>query len=206
MAEQRKPKGMTRRSGAQRLLRKAARSIVTLKGSPRAIALGTAIGVLIAFTPTIGLQMLLGAFVATLVGASRPAAMIPAWITNPVTIAPIYAFTYWLGRIFWSGPPVSEVYDRLISVTSSLSKFSWHEFFEQFAQFLRIGMDVFIAMMIGGVLVGGLLGAASYPLVFRATEKYQQKLAEHRRRRPRGRVKGRAAKPPADNGETRTPK
>ncbi len=60
-------------------IRRALRSIVTLHGSPEAIALGTAIGVFIAFTPTIGFQMLLGAFVATLVGASRPAAMIPAW-------------------------------------------------------------------------------------------------------------------------------
>jgi len=179
----RKPRATTRRSLVQKLLRKAVRSIVTLKGSPKAIALGTAIGVLIAFTPTIGLQMLLGAFVATLVGVSRPAAMIPAWITNPVTIAPIYASTYWLGRIFWGGPPASEVYDRLVGIARSLSQFSWHEFFDQFTQFLQIGMDVFIAMMIGGLIVGGVLGAASYPLVYRATEKYQRKLAERRRRR-----------------------
>ena len=172
---------MGKRKSAPGLLRRAFRSIVTLKGSPRAIALGTAIGVLIAFTPTIGLQMLLGAIVATLVGANRPAAMIPAWITNPVTIAPIYGFTYWLGRFFWKGPPVSEVYNRLVAVVKVLGRFSWYEFFDQFAQFFRIGMDVFIAMMIGGLIVGGVLGAVSYPLVYKATQKYQRMRAEHRR-------------------------
>ena len=61
------------RRSLRKLSRRALRSIVTLKGSPRAIALGTAIGMVITFTPTIGFQMALGAFFATLVGASRPA-------------------------------------------------------------------------------------------------------------------------------------
>ena len=174
---------MARPNAISRLLRRAIRSIVTLKGSPRAIAMGAAIGVFIAFTPTIGLQMLLGALVATLVGANRPAAMIPAWITNPVTIPPIYAFTYWLGRFFWKGPPVSEVYDQLVGAAKTLGRLSWYEFLDQFTHFLQTGVDVFIAMMIGGLLVGTVLGATSYPLVYKATEKYQQKLAERRRHR-----------------------
>ena len=174
---------MARPNAISRLLRRAIRSIVTLKGSPRAIAMGAAIGVFIAFTPTIGLQMFLGALVATLVGANRPAAMIPAWITNPVTIPPIYAFTYWLGRFFWKGPPVSEVYDQLVGAAKTLGRLSWYEFLDQFTHFLQTGVDVFIAMMIGGLLVGTVLGATSYPLVYKATEKYQQKLAERRRHR-----------------------
>ena len=61
------------------------RSVVRLRGSPRAIAGGLAIGVFVAFMPTRGFQMLFAAFLATLFGANRPAAVLPVWITNPAT-------------------------------------------------------------------------------------------------------------------------
>lgn len=84
-------------------MRRALRSVVSLHGSPRDVALGAAIGVFVAFTPTVGFQMLIGAFLATLVGANRPAAIILPWITNPLTIPPIFALTYWVGGFFGAG-------------------------------------------------------------------------------------------------------
>lgn len=190
---------MPKRRSLNALLLRALRSIVTLKGSPEAIALGTAIGVLIAFTPTIGFQMLLGAFIATLVGASRPAAMVPAFITNPVTIPPVYAFTYWLGRFMWRGPSVAEVYSRLVGTVRALGRLSWYEFSSQFAQFLKMGADVFVAMMIGGVIVGGILGAASYPLVLHAVRAYRRGMEERRERRARRRAAGEQPLPGPDD-------
>ena len=160
------------------ILSRMLRSIVTLHGSPKAIALGTAIGVFIAFTPTVGFQMLLGAFVATLVSASRPAAMIPALITNPVTIPPIYAFTYWLGKFFWSGPAVGEVYHRLMAAMKNLTKLTWYSFHDQFLEFLRIGVDVFVPMMIGGVIVGAICAAVAYPVVLRSVTKSRDLLGK----------------------------
>lgn len=178
-------KGKLRRS----LLRRALRSIVTLKGSPEAIALGTAIGVVIAFTPTIGFQMLLGALIATILGASRPAAMAPSCITNPLTIPPVYAFTYWLGSFFWKGPPASDVYGRLVGIVEALGTLRWYQFVAQFTQFLRIGLDVWIAMMIGGLIVGGICAAASYPFVLRGVRAYRNRLEERRRRRAEARAR-----------------
>ena len=103
------------------------RAIVSLHGEPEDIALGAAIGVFIAFTPTVGFQMILGAFVATVFRANRPAAMIPAWITNPVTIPPIYAFTYWLGSFFHGDTPASEVYTQLGGIVKALWKLSFYQ-------------------------------------------------------------------------------
>lgn len=71
--------------------------IVALPGAPHAIALGAAIGTFIAFTPTLGLQLVLAAALAYLCRASAPAALAAVWITNPLTAAPIYAATYQLG-------------------------------------------------------------------------------------------------------------
>jgi uncharacterized protein (DUF2062 family) len=180
---------MATRKRWKNLARRALRSIVTLKGSPEAIALGTAIGMVIAFTPTIGFQMMLGAAIATLVRASRPAAMIPAWITNPVTIPPIFAFTYWLGKLIWRGPSVSEVYRQLDAVAKALEKFSWYEFHNQFAVFLRAGVDVYVCLMIGGLIVGGILGAASYPVVLRAVRASRTQVEQARMRRAARRAK-----------------
>ena len=180
---------MARHRRSKNLAGRALRSIVTLKGSPEAIALGTAMGVAIAFTPTIGFQLLLGAGIATLVGASRPAAMIPVWITNPLTIPPIFAFTYWLGRLLWRGPSVAEVYHKLESVAKALEDFSWYEFHNQFAAFLRVGVDVYVCLMIGGLIVGGILGTASYPIVLRAVRASRAQIDQARMRRTAKRAK-----------------
>ena len=153
--------------------------------------MGAAIGVFIAFTPTVGFQMLLGALVATLVGASRPAAMIPAWITNPVTIPPIYAFTYWLRKFFWSGPGVGEVYRHLVTATKNLGKLSWYSFHDQFMEFLRVGMDVFMPMLIGGVIVGAILAVITYPLVLRAVRKSRSLLSKTKTKLARARTRRR---------------
>lgn len=161
-------------------LYRALHSIVTLKGSPEAIALGTAIGVFIAFTPTVGLQMLLGAFVATLVGASRPAAMIPAWITNPATIPPIFAFTYWVGSLFWYGPPVSQVYQRLIAVMKGMARLDWAAFYGQFMEFLKVGKDIFVPLLIGGIIIGAVCAAISYPIVLWTVRGYRRGLRKLR--------------------------
>ena len=164
---------------------RAMRSIVTLKGSPGAIALGAAIGVFVAFTPTVGLQMVLAALIATLVGASRPAAIIPAWITNPLTIPPIFALTYWVGSLFWSGPPVADVYARLVTVIKGLEKLSWYAFVEQFKAFFKIGAELFIPLCIGGAIVGCVCAAASYPLVLWAVHSYRRQYERLRQRRAR---------------------
>jgi uncharacterized protein (DUF2062 family) len=167
----------------KRYTRRALRSIVTLHGSPEAIALGTAIGVFVAFTPTVGFQMMLGALLATLVGANRPAAMVPAWITNPVTIPPIYTLTYFIGRLFVGGPSVKEVYGRLLELVKSLGELSWLAFYEQLRLMLATGVKVFVPMLIGGCILGAICAAVAYALMLRALRTYRARRERRRRHR-----------------------
>ena len=74
-----------------------AHQIMRLPGSPQALALGVAIGLFLAFTPTLGVQMLLAAVLAAGLRASKAAALAAVWISNPLTAAPIYAATYGVG-------------------------------------------------------------------------------------------------------------
>lgn len=175
--------GAEHEAAKRSILYRILRSIVSLRGSPEAIALGTAIGVFVAFTPTIGFQMLIGAFIATLVGASRTAAVIPPWITNPVTIPPIFAGTYWLGSLLWPGPSASEVYHRLIQTLRGMDRFSWYEIIEQFKAFVSIGADLFVPMLIGGVIVGAVASVVTYPVVLKAVRGYRRRLGKLREKR-----------------------
>ena len=61
-------------------LRPILRWVIKLRSSPKAIAGGLGLGTFIAFTPTMGVQLILAVVVATFLNLNRPAAMIPVWI------------------------------------------------------------------------------------------------------------------------------
>ena len=66
------------------------RALLMLDDTPHHIALGTALGVFIAFTPTVGIQMILVLLLAMLVRPffrfNNVAGLIAVYITNPVTV------------------------------------------------------------------------------------------------------------------------
>lgn len=143
-------------------LRPVLRWVMKLRSSPRAIAGGLALGMFIAFTPTYGVQLILVVFLATLFNFNRPASLIPIWITNPVTVTPVYTFNYWLGCFFWSGPPVSEVSKQFMEITVKLAKLDFWDIHHQIINLMEIGKDVFIPLIIGSVLVGAVLALIIY--------------------------------------------
>lgn len=149
-------------------------SIISLHGSPHDIAFGAAIGLFVAFTPTMGIQMIIAAAIATACGANRVSAIIPVWITNPLTAVPIYGFCYWLGSFLWEGPPVSEVFQQLTAVIMGLQQYRFYHIVEIFKEFLRLGANVIIPMTIGGFLSGLLAGAIIYPITLRGIGKYRE--------------------------------
>ncbi|MDH3686457.1 MAG: DUF2062 domain-containing protein [Myxococcales bacterium] len=157
--------------------------LIRLRGSPHAIAGGFAIGTGVAFTPTIGLQGLIALGLATLLGANRPVAILLTWSTNPVTIPPVFGFTYYLGSFFWSGPEVASVVRSMGDAARSLASLDAFAIREQFGLFMLLGTDVFIAMWIGGLIVGVIGAAIAYPLVLRAVVKLRDR--RHRRRKKR---------------------
>jgi hypothetical protein len=159
---------------------------VTLHGSPQEVAAGAALGTFIAFTPTIGFQIVLAATLATLLRINRPAAILMVWISNPFTLAPVYAATYWVGETFWPGPAVVDVYDRLLSTAAALGRFDFWEIWDQFTIMLQLGVDVLVPLAIGGVLVGAAAGGIVYLVLVRLIARARAALA---RRRGRGRLR-----------------
>ena len=72
--------------------------LVTLKSSPRKIALGFAVGVFLSYTPTFGFQTVLALSVATLLRVNPIATVVGTYVTNFFTVGPIYLLCYQLGR------------------------------------------------------------------------------------------------------------
>jgi len=149
-----------------------ARNIISIRATPRQIALGVALGSFIAFTPLVGIQMLLAALVAAVLGASRKAAMLAVWISNPMTMAPIFALTYQLGILLGTSSTASA------SLTSSpdqmeTTAYSVPTSGMTFEQVIQAGGDVVWPMFLGGAVVGLIAALIAYDLTHRAVLVYQ---------------------------------
>jgi hypothetical protein len=86
---------------------------IKLKGAPREIALGFALGLLIGMTPFFGMHFFSSLLLASLLGWSKIAALVGVNITNVLTAPLIYPVNYWVGvklagfskEIDWSSQP-----------------------------------------------------------------------------------------------------
>jgi len=80
----------------------------------RSVTVAVAIGLFMAFTP-IPLQMVAAAVAAMLLKANLPISVCLVWITNPVTMAPIYLFAYKLGAWLLNLPPSDMSFELSLS-------------------------------------------------------------------------------------------
>jgi uncharacterized protein (DUF2062 family) len=138
---------------------------------------------IVAFTPTIGFQTLMVLGIATLVNANRPVSIVPTWLTNPFTIPPMYAFTYYLGSPFWPGPEPASVTRAMRAAAKELESLDFFAFRAQLGVLLDLGLDVFIAMWIGGLIVGAIAAAIAYPLTLCMVVRLRKRRVRRRAKR-----------------------
>ena len=115
-----------------------------LEGDPHFVAMGLAIGVFISITPTIPFHTVLAVFLAIIFRGSKAAAALGVWFSNPVTAPIFYWGSYKLGMYLLGNPAPFDVK------------------YESILELLDLGMDVTIAMIAGGIILGILPGIASY--------------------------------------------
>ena len=150
------------------VLRKVLRRIVYARGSSQSIAFGVALGVFIGFTPTAGFQMLLAAFLATLLGVNRLAAILPVWISNPFTIAPIYYYGFRVGAAILRVEDVGAVRERFVALGERISAVSLGDFAGTVGAVVgemgRLGFDILVPLIAGSIILGLVGAAVSYPV------------------------------------------
>ncbi len=134
------------------------RRILSVNDTPHAIALGAAVGMFVACTPTLGIRM---AIVALFAVATRrwlyfncPAALLTTCLSNPITTVPLYYFDYWVGSRLIEGRVTREDFARALDY-QNLAEW-W-----QAAQWLV--EEVGTPLLLGSLIVASLMSVATYP-------------------------------------------
>lgn len=91
----------------RRLRQIVVHNILHLDDTPHRIAWGVFIGSIIAFTPTLGLQILIYIPIAAMLGANKVSGIPILFISNPFTAVPLYYTTWKVGALVLQ--PESEV-------------------------------------------------------------------------------------------------
>ena len=156
--------------------------------APEKIAQGLALGTFISLTPTMGFQMALAVFLATLLRQNIFITTATVWITNPVTVAPIYTFNYWLGTKIWDGPPLSQVSGLFLDVGRTMTRLEFWNIKEQFYAVLQMGKDILIPLLLGSVAIGAVTGLLVYVISLKLLSIFfirrsQKHLLNHRKPR-----------------------
>ncbi len=91
----------------------------------RSLSGGLAVGLFVAFLPVPG-QMLISAVLAVLLRINLPIAVAAVWVTNPLTIPPMFYFTYRVGAwILGTRETVVHPEPSLDWLTSGTSEIVW---------------------------------------------------------------------------------
>ena len=136
---------------------------IRLHGSAEEIAWGSAVGLFIAMSPTLGLQMCVAVTVAAFFKINKVAAAAAVWITNPATAPVIYWINYQLGAKLL-GYPVHPLF---------FSNPSWDTFWNS-------GKHVFLSLLVGGAIAGVTLGTIGYIITVNTVRTAREK-ARHLR-------------------------
>jgi hypothetical protein len=125
-------------------VREFAERVKQLHGDPHYVAMGMAIGVFIGITPTVPFHTVIAVALAFIFRGSKAAAALGVWFCNPLT-APLFYWGSYKTGMFILGDPGS------IDVK-----------FESILELLKLGSDITMAMIAGGVILGILPGIAAY--------------------------------------------
>lgn len=89
-------------------LKQQFKKILSLDAHPGHIAAGFAVGVFISFTPFFGLHTPMAIALAFIFRLNKVTCLTGAWVNTPLTVVPVLAASYNLGRIL-RGKPVKEL-------------------------------------------------------------------------------------------------
>ncbi len=146
------------------MFRRALRSLLNLDDPPERTALAFAVGVLIGFSPLLGLHTILAALVAVIWRLNKVAVLTGSLLSNPWTIAPIVGASWAIGRMIIGSPPVELPQASLSAVLTA-----------EFWQLLGAQWRQLLPFALGATILSTVSAAISYPLMLYL-------LRHHRRR------------------------
>lgn len=156
---------LTRQSRAVRYyLKKAYCKFTKIRGEPRQIALGFALGIFVGMLPLMGLQMAIAFFIAALLNYNKISAAAGAWITNPITAPFLYGLSYYIGAKFMSFKGNYKLPEEFsLSVVKEI---------------IVKAPNILWVMTVGGIILGIPLALAGYYLSYYIIIKYRRAIKD----------------------------
>lgn len=158
------------------LYQKIVHRLLQINDTPESIALGAAVGMWLAMTPTVGVQMILMIIVGTVIRANRLAGCVMVYISNPLTLVPIYWGDYYVGTLLLGKEPTT--YEWFVSACEGfLAEVNSIGPWPASVNFLSKQGEVAWPMVVGGAVVGLVLALPTYPITLRMVRAHQRKRA-----------------------------
>ncbi len=134
--------------------------IIRLKTSAHSIALGVALGVFVGFLPIIPLQSVTVLTLAVIFRGNKIAAFFSTFFSNAANLVPFYAMLYFVGSYFVPFDTLQLDYAHL-----------------KMTELIQQGWDIFIVMMVGGVVLGIPSAIIMYFVTRKAVLAYRRRRA-----------------------------
>jgi uncharacterized protein (DUF2062 family) len=141
-------------------LYRAYKRFLKIRGRPREIAKGFALGLFVGMTPLMGLHTAIAVPLAALFKWNKISAAIAVWITNAVTAPIIYSITYFVGA-------------RIAGIERAFGLTNTNGFSGLYKLILKTP-EIFWAMTIGGIVLGIPLAVIGYYFTYSVIRKYQE--------------------------------
>ncbi|MDZ7620232.1 MAG: DUF2062 domain-containing protein [Patescibacteria group bacterium] len=139
---------------------------------PHRVALGAAVGMFVAFTPTIGFQMAIVVAVAALLRANKLVGVPLVWISNPLTIPPIFYAGYSLGRLLLGWEKLGRQWWIELAHPPegwwTMSTFYWNR-----------TAEIATPLWLGLVIIGGVAGTITYYSLYIFLRNWQRRAIQH---------------------------
>jgi len=132
--------------------------LIRLRGEPRYLARGVALGILIGITPTIPLHTILILVLAFILRTSKISALLASWVvSNPLTIPAQYYLSWWVGKQLFPG---NLSWHRINTVLQQIEE--GRSFMSTFHHIAALGTKAIAAMIAGGCLLAIPFTLAGY--------------------------------------------
>jgi hypothetical protein len=139
------------------------RGIFKLNDSPNQLAAAFAVGVFIAFSPTVGLHTFSCLLIAWLFRLSKIVVLTAAFVNNPWTIVPLYGFCLWFGM-------------KITGAETAAPDIAWSELtFRNAYTVLAPYLWPFVA---GTLVIGAFAAVLAYAVMYWAVVRYRKKEVE----------------------------
>ena len=156
---------LTARSRRMRsALRRAYERFIRIRGDPKDICFGLALGIFLGISPIFGFQLILAVLIAALLKWNKIAAAMGTLISNPLTTPFIYPFAYFVGSsVMGTTTKGHLVIPRDLATAGRM---------------LEEAPQLLLEMTLGTVLIGLPLAILGYFLSYTALIRYRQTIKE----------------------------